>query len=193
MKPYYNKFDRFNNFEDYVSSDVFISNRLKSNGYRSFAVEYIFHRSLFLNAGFIDFPLAWNSDDATWFSYSIANGGRIKMLNSCVYWRLSTSNITSDTTSNTVIKQKVDASLLYIDWLNKLMIQHNLQVKEYMFLRWFSIQMGIFMPHLSIKDFGKFVEKLPYSFNHISIYFYFLRFVKFQGLKHNLRSLLNIN
>lgn len=193
LNPYYVKFDQLNNLEDYISSDDFINNRLKSNGFRSFAVEYIFHRSLFLSIGFIDFPLAWNSDDACWLRYSIANGKRIKLLNSYVYWRLSTSNITSDTKSSIVTKQKVDASILYLEWLNKMLIDHNLLIHEGMLLKWFSIQIGVFMPYITMNEFCILLKKLPYSFKRISISIYFLRYVRSQGIKRKFQVVLKLN
>ncbi|WP_447770482.1 glycosyltransferase family 2 protein [Sphingobacterium faecium] len=192
LNPYYSKFDRLNNLEDYISSDDFISSRLQSKGFRSFAVEYVFHRSLFFNKGFIDFPLAWNSDDATWLTYSIANSKRIRVLNTYVYWRLSTTNITSDTKSKAVIKQKMEASILYIEWLNKVVTEHSLEVKKYMFLRWFSIQMSIFIPQISISDFYKRLRKLSIPFSNTLVPLYFFRYVKLQGLKRNLQGLLKL-
>lgn len=190
LNPIYRRYDPLNKLEGCLSSANFIKNRLRGNGFRSFAVEYIFHRSLFSRYGFIEFPLAWNSDDATWLRYSISNGKEIKILNGSVFWRLSESNITSDTRSNTTIKQKVEASLLYIEWLSKSFISYDLRVNTNIILKWFSIQIGLFMPQISVRDFYHLLRKTPYSFQYHVVSFYYLRHVKFQLIKRNIQVIL---
>ena len=185
LNPIYRKFDPLNKLEGSISSEYFIDNRLRGNGFRSFAVEYIFHRSLFSTYGFIEFPLAWNSDDATWLRYSIANGKKIKVLNGNVFWRLSDSNITSDTKSNVTIKQKVEATLLYTNWLAKLFASYGLREKKEIILKWFSIQIGLFMPQTSFGGFCQLLKEIPFSFPYIMVSYYYLRHVKLQGIKRN--------
>ncbi|WP_343557315.1 glycosyltransferase family 2 protein [Sphingobacterium sp.] len=184
------KYDRINKVENCLSSDSFIHHRLQSHGFRSYAVEYIFHRSLFSKHGFIDFPLAWNSDDATWLQFSIANGRKIKLLNAQVYWRLSNTNISSDTISLPVVKKKMDASLLYIKWLAKLVVLEKLNIDPKLILKWFAIQIGFFTPAISFSDFRKVVHKLPYSYGFSSISFYFLRYVRLRVILAIYRSIL---
>lgn len=190
LNPIYKKYDALNKLEGRISSEYFINSRLKGDGFRSFAVEYIFHRSLFSTYGFIEFPLAWNSDDATWLRYSIANGKEIKILNGSVFWRLSESNITSDTKSNTTIKQKMEASLLYIEWLSKLLVSYDLRVNTNIILKWLSIQIGLFKPQISVRTFYHLLRKTPYSFQYPIVSFYYLRHVKFQGIKRNIQLIL---
>lgn len=190
LNPMFKKHDSFNKLEGYISSDYLINNRLQAQGFRSFAVEYVFHRSLFLKHGFINFPLAWNSDDATWLRYSIANGKAIKLLNSTVYWRLSTSNITSNTISPFVIQQKVEASILYIDWLSQLVFLEKLHIEPILILKWFSIQIGSFMPEISISDFRKMLRDRPYTFHYFAVSFNFLRYVKCRIATRYFRDIL---
>jgi hypothetical protein len=62
----------------------------------SYACEYIFNIESFKkHQGFVDFPRAWCSDDATWLKLASETG--IKTLQEAkVYWRKSNSNISGD-------------------------------------------------------------------------------------------------
>jgi glycosyltransferase involved in cell wall biosynthesis len=82
----------------------------------SFAQEYIFSRRAFdREGGFVDFPMAWCSDDASWVAFS-GDQGIYTIAGPRVRWRLSGSNIS---TANAVYKkQKIEAMLKYMDWLN---------------------------------------------------------------------------
>ena len=52
------------------------------------ASEFIFSRRIYdFNNGFVDFPLAWFSDYATWLLFSKASG-IFNLTNASVYWRL---------------------------------------------------------------------------------------------------------
>lgn len=191
--PTLKRFDAINRVENYISSDSFISNRLQSYGFRSFAVEYIFHRGLFSKHGFIDFPLAWNSDDATWLQFSISNGRKIKMLDAKVHWRLSNANISSDTVSLPVVRKKMQATLLYIKWLSQLIVLSKLKIAPSSILRWYAIQVGSFTPAISFSDFRQFVSKLPYPYGLTSISFYFLRYVRLRMIVANCKSIFKRN
>lgn len=88
-------YDKKNLFQSNISSEQYINKRINASGFMSFAVEYIFHRDIYKKHKFIDFPLAWASDDATWFLYSLENNKNITGINSNVYWRYSGKNISS--------------------------------------------------------------------------------------------------
>jgi glycosyltransferase involved in cell wall biosynthesis len=63
--------------------------------------------------GFVDFPLAWSSDDATWFTLAKESG--IAFLNKPLFkWRLSNSNISKIGSAELRIK----ANILYNEWAN---------------------------------------------------------------------------
>ena len=82
------------------------------------APEFMFRRSALERiGGFVDFPLAISSDDATWYALAKANG--------CVcspqwlfHWRMSGQNICTRT-DNMLMKAK--ATLLFQQWLHDFM------------------------------------------------------------------------
>lgn len=81
----------------------------------SCAVEYIFRRSAFdTRGGFIHFPLAWCSDDASWLAFSRRTGIRT-VQNADVHWRLSDFNLSAPNPA--LIKIKLDAFRKYLLWL----------------------------------------------------------------------------
>lgn len=82
----------------------------------SFAQEYIFSRHAFdQEGGFVDFPMAWCSDDASWVAFS-GDQGICTIAGPRVHWRLSGLNIS---TANAVYKkQKIEAMIQYISWLS---------------------------------------------------------------------------
>jgi glycosyltransferase involved in cell wall biosynthesis len=81
----------------------------------SCAVEYIFRRSAFnTRGGFINFPLAWCSDDASWLAFSRRTGIRT-IQNADVQWRLSDSNLSA--ANPALIKIKLNAFRQYLLWL----------------------------------------------------------------------------
>lgn len=64
----------------------------------SYAVEYIFRRDAFDRAGgFVDYPVAWCTDDASWFRFSGDSGIRT-LPTGGVRWRASGLNITDANT-----------------------------------------------------------------------------------------------
>jgi glycosyltransferase involved in cell wall biosynthesis len=82
----------------------------------SSAVEFIFSRDAYIrNGGFVHFPFAWCSDDASWIAFS--EPGMIGNLSEGrVYWRLSDNNISSQAGSFTFAKLEAAAS--FIVWFN---------------------------------------------------------------------------
>jgi len=81
----------------------------------SFVVEYIFSREAFVRlGGFIPFPWAWCSDDASWIAFG---GDRpiIGIPGSKVRWRSSAINNGGSPKRNTM--EKIEAMILYSAWL----------------------------------------------------------------------------
>jgi GT2 family glycosyltransferase len=69
-----------------------------------FVTEFIFRRSIFVRqGGFINFPLAWNSDDATWLMFS-ENKPIYTISKSFVYWRKSNDNISAARKEDTLMQ-----------------------------------------------------------------------------------------
>lgn len=81
----------------------------------TFVVEYVFSRKIYNEKkGFVDFPLAWGSDDATWVKFSDERG--ICQINCAkVSWRLSDTNISGNLTRNGI--KKLTALLCYCNWI----------------------------------------------------------------------------
>lgn len=82
----------------------------------SSAVEFVFSREAWTrHRGFVRFPLAWCSDDASWIAFTgnqpirTLDGGK-------VFWRLSESNISSQ--SGPFARAKLRAAIAFINWFN---------------------------------------------------------------------------
>lgn len=102
----------------HLSSFAYVSARLL-NQVESFACEYVFRKSqLEVAGGFVSFPLAWCSDDATWLS--LAGHAGIKTIagqDSCARWRSSTLNISG--AGSKLSKLKHESRLRYLEWLQQ--------------------------------------------------------------------------
>jgi glycosyltransferase involved in cell wall biosynthesis len=88
-----------------------------ADGRNSCAIEYIFRRQVFDAAGgFVDFPLAWCSDDASWIAFSRRTGIRT-MTGGEVLWRQSDLNLSSPNPKNS--GKKLAAWRSYFLWVKK--------------------------------------------------------------------------
>lgn len=82
----------------------------------SSAVEFIFSREAYTrNGGFVHFPFAWCSDDASWIAFS-EPGAISNLSEGRVYWRLSDNNISSQ--AGTYTDAKLEAAASFIQWFN---------------------------------------------------------------------------
>lgn len=99
----------------------------------SFVSEYIFSRQTFdIEGGFINFPIAWCSDDATWIAFSGTQG--IYTINGPrVLWRYSGLNIS--TPGDTYREQKTDALFQYLKWFWGRIATKNVIINEYDYSR----------------------------------------------------------
>ncbi len=78
----------------------------------SAAVEYVFSREIWQSAGgFVHFPMAWCSDDATWAAFARHAGGVISLPGQPVCWR----NVEGANISNSAghDKDKLHATILF--------------------------------------------------------------------------------
>lgn len=97
-----------------LSASAFVRHRLAGT-LSSFAPEYVFRRAAWdAIGGFVDFPLAWCSDDATWALLGGA-GGIQTVIGPRVRWRYSGLNISSHSAVHAV--RKAEAATLFIGWL----------------------------------------------------------------------------
>lgn len=101
---------------EHESSLGFVYHRLQRQRL-SYACEYIFSRASFdRSEGFVDFPLAWCSDDASWALFARDTGIRA-VPGPRVGWRISDRNI-SGATGVTGRALKREALLRYLEWLS---------------------------------------------------------------------------
>lgn len=149
--------DKTNIETNMISAKDFITKRLKNDRFRSYVVEYVFSRDLFERYKFVDFPLAWSSDDATWLLYAIDNGG-IDIIKDHIYWRLSGINISS---TNVKDDEKQKASIQYMNWLYNLNKKKNLHISKQEMLLWLFNQIS----PSNVKDFEKFICQLENEFS----------------------------
>jgi len=82
---------------------------------RSYAPEYIFRRAVYdAREGFVDFPLAWCSDHASWAEF-----GRETCIRTVegpvIRWRESASNLTSLVDEKTA-QRKIEATMQFCSW-----------------------------------------------------------------------------
>ncbi|KQB44220.1 putative beta-glycosyltransferase Glycosyltransferase family 2 [Flavobacterium daejeonense] len=83
------------------------------------ASEFIFKRTLYvLHKGFVEFPLGWFSDYATWLLFA-KKQGFINITEAVVQWRYSNVNISSNLFEIKTIKQKVQSLFLFLDFIKK--------------------------------------------------------------------------
>lgn len=167
------RYDSKNYYKNSLSSQLFIQNRLASNGFRSFAVEYIFHRDLYDKHKFVEFPLAWASDDATWLLYSLSNGGLISILDEIVLWRYSGKNISSDNVNFNVIVKKIEASSQYLKWLKEAEGTYKIKINNDKVLYWLSMQIASLPYPITLKNFINMTENLGLDLQEITAMKYF--------------------
>mgnify|MGYP001403067653 CR=1 FL=1 len=88
-----------------------------SGGRLSYGCEYIFARAAFdFNGGFVDYPLAWCSDDASWIAFS-RRGGIATIEGPRVNWRYSGDNLSSVSPATRAAKR--EALLRHAEWLRR--------------------------------------------------------------------------
>lgn len=134
------------------SSVDFIKRRLTFSTL-SAACEYIFLKEAYLKSGgFVEFPLAWCSDDATWALLALGNG-IVTIKGEPVLMRMSKGiNISSDNSMN---KTKFNAVLLFIAWIQQ---KFKTEIPNDLFYRYLQSQLNylslplfkriLFFPHL---------------------------------------------
>lgn len=101
-----------------VNSLEFVAARFE--GRSSYVVEIIFPRGAYEEVGqFVDFPLAWCSDDATWALMALDREIRC-IRGPKVSWRLSGDNISSDSPHSALTKTRTNLS--YLEWLDQFIL-----------------------------------------------------------------------
>jgi glycosyltransferase involved in cell wall biosynthesis len=115
----------------YETSLSFLKRKLSLET-NSYMVEYIFRKSIYKKYnGFVKFPLAWGSDDATWALFAQAKG-IYTIQNAYVSWRYSGINLSSLKTMQ-YREKKLNAVILFTNWIK---INFNSSVNDNLLLRW---------------------------------------------------------
>lgn len=96
-----------------ISSEDYIKKRLQGKILSS-ASEYIFTRKRYEECGFVEFPLAWCSDDASWAKMGERNG-IYTIMGNAVGFRMSDINITSQKMN---LPLKFSAELQFLSWIH---------------------------------------------------------------------------
>jgi len=151
VQPEYNNVYRFNlmtideqnkftgevMYNDCETSLSFLENRLKYK-YVNAITNYIFSRERYKKTkGFVDFPLAWGSDDASIIQFA-ENGKLMLIKDSKISWRNSISNI-SMLLNQTTTEKKISARIALIHWLytSKYYLLQKIANHEKVIARWF--------------------------------------------------------
>jgi glycosyltransferase involved in cell wall biosynthesis len=99
------------------TSGEFLLQRLRRRRW-SFVPDHIFSRRAFIReGGFVDFPLGWHSDDATWAAFA-RQTGFASLDGARVSWRVSAENISGCGNSWTC-REKAEASFQYYEWVSR--------------------------------------------------------------------------
>lgn len=130
-------YESLNNFKPNSSPTDFFKAKILGK-IHSYVVEYVFHKSLIEKYGkFVNFDLAWCSDDATWINYAQATG--ISTISGAyVKWRLSGINISSQSSTG-IILRKLESKLNYFIWVKQILKVY--PVKKLKMLQWFFIEL----------------------------------------------------
>ncbi len=130
-------YEQLNNFGTFMSSKDFFKAKILGN-IHSYVVEYVFHKKLLSKYGkFVNFDLAWCSDDATWIKFAQETGiNTVK--GAAVSWRLSGINISSKN-EPAIVRRKLDAKLSYFIWVR--LILGRLPLNKLHIIKWFFIEL----------------------------------------------------
>ncbi len=145
----------------------------------SFVVEYIFNKNQFWQqGGFINFDLAWNSDDATWYRLSIP-GGICTIEGAMVKWRSSGINISRLENDSWIALRKFKADIKYSKWLvNEMPFNKfkRLIFKLKMYL-WFLVRLNMQKEILKNEDLNvlktKFCREMSLNWIDVPVFLYF--------------------
>lgn len=146
--------------------------------------EFIFSRNVFQKHSIPDFPLAWNSDDATWILFGKENGIQT-IPGPFVYWRISGSNISSE--NHDLIKDKDKANLEYLKWLKKQKPIHDfLKINEKLIIKWWFWKQIVSDNFPGWKTDYSVLKKIKWIIKRL------YRFNSYFGIRRSFNSLENI-
>lgn len=142
----------------------FLQRRLQSKSL-SAAVEYIFKKDVFEhNGGFVNFPLAFCSDDASWIQFA-GDKSIYTIPAEKVYWRSSSINISS---VKGLQQQKIQALLNYCLWVNSKFKETPLNMLE----AWFFENLKYVYGKLGLIEKYDLAKKLSLIFKKNKFFYY---------------------
>lgn len=140
------------------------------------ASEFIFSKRVYKeNNGFVEFPLGWFSDYATWLLFGKKNG--IYSINTeVISWRLSKLNISSKSLEYCQLKSKVKSLFLFVVFIQKEFKIEKTQQNKYMLLYLNNILEG-----------SKYFQIFAIILNNIYLKNTFFVMVPFKFIKNKLK------
>lgn len=147
---------------------------------KSFAAEYIFSREIFDRyGGFVDFPLAWCADDATWIQFG-TDKGIASISQGHVSWRKSGINISSR--KKDLKMKKLHAANTYLGWFDKYLEEYPTAIApeilnpiSQMQRKWFLRQIKSQAPYTlsEVASIARLDNKYLTPFQLLRMFFYF--------------------
>jgi glycosyltransferase involved in cell wall biosynthesis len=120
-------------YQDYESEQKLLE-RIFSIKETISASEFVFSRNVYKEYnGFVNFPLAWFSDYATWLLFG-KKSGIYNLTVASVYWRLSDINISSKSNDVKTIQLKINSLFLFMSFLQNHFVLDNLKQKKFVFI-----------------------------------------------------------
>ena len=150
---------RENRFPAQITTVDFLNIKLNYVS-ESYAVEYIFHRSLLDKTGnFRDFPLSWCSDDLFWIKASL-HTLIVTIPDAFVYWRSSNENISGRQNTPETCRMKMDACILFVESLRSLpALQLDDRIEHWIF-HWVSVQYHYLKDRLTPEENSTYLTKI---------------------------------
>ena len=130
---------KLEDYPRYMCSEDYLKRRLSCEMLSS-ASEYIFTREIYNKCGFVEFPLAWCSDDASWAQMA-KEKGLYTIEGLAVQFRMSGDNISSCDDNYTA---KFRANLSFVEWIN-----NNFDIPEVFLYNYLRARMW---PNLGIRN-----------------------------------------
>ena len=160
----------------------FLEHRLQYK-YINAITNYIFSREIYREKnGFVDFPMAWSSDDASIIQF--AESGQILLINdSRISWRNSGTNISTNF-DHDIVKKKIAARVQFVKWLfeKKIYLLNDIENHKSKVAQWFYI--GIKSDLIKDKVWGKF-KSCTKLFPYLGFHIYKLFFVNLKSIWWN--------
>lgn len=147
------------------TSHSFITRRLQGKCI-SAACEYIFTKEVYeRHGGFVDLPVGWASDDATWLKFGAAKG-IYTIQGTPVWWRFGNGSISSSTKNQAA---KTKACLLFVKF-----VRANTNVSEQLLLNWLLLQTAVlnYAAPMKVRFFYDLIKSG--MFGSISVFHFFM-------------------